>query len=63
MLGNDRSTAVIVSDFRNFYSPNRKIDEKRKNGIAKSEKPCYNNSKQQLSKGIKTKPRKAWSSI
>ena len=49
MLGNDRSTADIVSAFENFYSENRKsfrdgknFDEKQKNGIAKSEKSCYN---------------------
>ena len=49
MLGNDRSTAVIVSDFQNFYSENQKsfregenFDENQKNGIAKSPKSCYN---------------------
>ena len=68
MLGNDRSTDVIVSVFKNFYSENQKsfregeiFDENQKNRIAKSPKICYNIWKQQLSKGIKTKPRKAWS--
>ena len=49
MLGNDRSTAVIVSAFQNFYSENQKsfregenFDENQKNGIAKSSKSCYN---------------------
>ena len=49
MLGNDRSTAVIVSAFQNFYSENQKsfregenFDENQKNGIAKSSKLCYN---------------------
>lgn len=60
MLGNDRSTAVIVSAFKNFYSEKRKsfrdgknFDEKQKNGIAKSEKLCYNIQKQNLFKGMK----------
>ena len=49
MLGNDRSTEVIVSAFKNFYSENQKsfredknFDENQKNGIAKSPKSCYN---------------------
>ena len=49
MLGNDRSTAVIVSAFQNFYSEIQKsfrvgeiFEENQKNGIAKSPKICYN---------------------
>jgi hypothetical protein len=40
MLGNDRSTAVILSAFKNFYSEKRKsfrdgknFDEKQKTGL------------------------------
>ena len=59
-IGNDRSTAVIVSAFKNFYSEKRKsfrngknFDEKQKNGIANSMESCYNIQKQYLFKGKK----------
>ena len=49
MLGNDRSTDVIVSLSKKFYSEKQKsffdgenFDENQKNGIAKSTKSCYN---------------------